>query len=92
MTDVDGDRQTLKPVTDSFDSDRDMRLHELKARIQRSDYHVDPGTVAAAVIRHAISHRRWWKPRTSILVPSACSSASGGPACTLPMHVSPTAD
>jgi hypothetical protein len=92
MTDVDRARQTLKPVDPALDSERAMRLHELKTRIQRSDYDVDPGTVAAAVLRHAVSHRRWWKPRTSMLTPPACSSASGGPARTLPMNVSATAD
>jgi hypothetical protein len=92
MTDVDRECQALKPMTNSFDSDRDMRLHELKARIQRSDYDVDPGTVAAALLRHAVSYRRWWNPRTSMLLPPALNTASGGPACTLPMHVRPTAD
>jgi hypothetical protein len=69
-----------------------MRLHELKTRVQRAEYHVDPATVAAALIRHAISHRRWWNPHTSILTPLALNTASAGPARTLPIQVTGAAD
>jgi anti-sigma28 factor (negative regulator of flagellin synthesis) len=32
-----------------------MRTHELKLRIQRADYQVDPAVVAEAMLRHAVS-------------------------------------
>jgi hypothetical protein len=69
-----------------------MRLQELKMRIQRADYYIDPATVAAALIRHAVSHRRWWNPRTATLLPLALNTASAGPCRTLPIHVSAAAD
>ena len=92
LTPVDEQPPTLKPAHAAFDSDHAMRLQELKTRVQRSDYHVDPATVAVAIIRHAVSHRRWWNPRTSFGTPPALSTTSAGPSWTLPIHVSGAAD
>lgn len=82
----------LKATGTAFDSDRAMRLQEIKARVQRSDYVVDPPAVAMAMIRHAVSQRRWWNPRTFCGVPAALSTSAGGPSATLPTHVSGAAD
>jgi hypothetical protein len=69
-----------------------MRTHELKLRVQRADYIVDPAVVAAAIIRHVISHRRCWNPRTVCGIPAVLSTTSGGPSRTLPIQVSGAAD
>jgi len=70
-----------------FDSCRAMRTQELKLRIQRADYVVDPDVVAEAMLRHAVSHRRWWNPVAVCALPPADSRASGAPAATDPTHV-----
>jgi hypothetical protein len=82
----------LKKTGAALDSDRGMRTQELKLRVQRADYVVDPALVAAAIIRHAISHRRCWKPRTVRRTPPALSTTSGGPSPTVPTQVSGAAD
>ncbi len=92
MTPVDPGSPGLKQCDAAFDSDRAMRLQELKARIQRSDYVIDPAAVAAAMLRHAVSQRRWWNPRTSFLTPPALSTTSGGPSATWPIQVKRAAD
>lgn len=76
----------------AFDSNRAMRTQELKLRVQRSDYIVDPVAVARAIIRHSISYRRWWNPRMVCAAPAALSLTSGGPSVRLPIQVSGTAD
>jgi hypothetical protein len=91
-TPVDAKRDALKENGTAFDSDRAMRLQELKMRVQRADYEVDPPTVAVAMIRHAVSQRRWWNPRTFCATPPAFSTSAGGPAATVPIHVSGAAD
>jgi hypothetical protein len=68
-----------------------MHTHELKLRIQRADYIVDPGAVAEAMFRHALSHRRWWNPIAVRVIPLADSSTSAGPATTDPIHVTAAA-
>ncbi len=78
----------LKRGPVALDEDHAMRLQELKDRVQRSDYAVDPAAVAAAIIRHTVSYRRWWNPRASCFTPPALSTSSGGPASTLPIQVS----
>ena len=35
-----------------------------RLRVQRADYVVDPAAVADAMMRHAVSQRRWWNPRS----------------------------
>ena len=82
----------LKRSDPAFDTERAMRMQELKLRVQHADYVIDPPTVATAMIRHAVSQRRWWNPRTSRLTPAALSATSGGPAATSPIHVSGAAD
>jgi hypothetical protein len=67
-------------------------MQELKLRVQRADYVVDPEVVAAAIIRHAISQRRCWKPRTVLRTPPALSTTSAGPSQTVPIQVSGAAD
>jgi len=89
---VDRGASALKRGDDAFDTDRAMRIRQLKLQVQRADYVVDPPMVAAAMIRHAVSQRRWWNPRTSRATPAASSTTSGGPSATSPIHVSATAD
>lgn len=74
-----------------LDSCRAMRTQELKLRIQRADYHVDPLVVAAAMLRHAVSHRRWWNPIAVRATPPDASATWGSPATTDPIHVNGTA-
>jgi hypothetical protein len=71
---------------------RGMRVQELKQRVQRADYVIDPGLVATALIRHAISYRRCWNPRTVCGTPAVLSTSSGGPSLTLPIQVRGAAD
>jgi hypothetical protein len=82
----------LKQSARALDSGRGMRTQELKLRVQRADYVVDPAVVAAAMIRHAISHRRCWNPRTVCRTPPALSTTSAGPSPTVPIQVSGAAD
>jgi hypothetical protein len=89
---VDATAAALKQTRPALDSDRGMQTQELKLRVQRADYVVDPEVVAAAIIRHAISHRRCWKPRTVLRTPPALSTTSGGPSSTVPTQVSGVAD
>jgi hypothetical protein len=89
---VDATPATLKQTRPALDSDRGMQTQELKLRVQRADYVVDPQVVAAAIIRHAISHRRCWKPRTVLGTPPAHSTTSAGPSPTVPIQVSGVAD
>jgi len=74
-----------------LDSCRAMRIQELKLRIQRADYVVDPVVVAEAILRHAVSHRRWWNPVAVCATPPADSATAGSPAMTHPTHVNGTA-
>jgi len=82
----------LKRTGEGFDTERAMRMQELKLRVQRADYVIDPPLVATAMIRHAVSQRRWWNPRTSRATPASRSTTSGGPSATSPIHVSGAAD
>lgn len=82
----------LKRDGDPLDISRGMRMQELKLRIQRADYIVDPVLVAEAMLRHAISHRRCWKPRASWIAPSSTSSTFGGPSRTFPIQVNGAPD
>src|SRR5688500_14683688 len=77
----------LKRDPSMLDSCRAMRTQELKLRIQRADYVVDPIVVAEAMLRHAVSHRRWWNPVAVRATPPADSRTSGSPAFTDPTHV-----
>jgi hypothetical protein len=78
----------LKRGGGALDSCRAMRTHELRLRIQRADYVVDPALVAEAMFRHALSHRRWWNPVAACGRPAASMTTSGWPAVTEPIHVS----
>lgn len=77
---------------DSPDMSRGMRMQEIKLRVQRADYTVDPVLVAEAMLRHAVSHRRCWKPRASWAMPADSSSTFGGPSRTLPIQLNGAAD
>jgi hypothetical protein len=77
----------LKRDPVALDSCHAMRIHELKLRIARADYVVDPVAVAEAMLRHAVSHRRWWNPIALCAIPPADSATSGRPATTDPIHV-----
>ena len=91
-TPADWATAALKRDLRALDSRRAMRTHELKLRIERADYDVDPFILAEAMLRHAISHRRWWNPVASCNTPPADSATSGEPAMTRPIHVNGTAD
>ena len=82
----------LKRDGDRSDMCRGMRMQEIKLRVQRADYIVDPALVAEAMLRHALSHRRCWKPRAAWAIPADSSVTSGGPSRTLPIQVSGAAD
>ena len=83
---------SLKHHRDALDSSRGMRLQEIKQRVQSADYDVDPALVAEAMLRHALSQRRCWKPRTSCATPADSSSAFAGPSSTVPIQVTGAAD
>jgi hypothetical protein len=89
---VDPGAPALKPTDPAFDSEHAMRLDDLKMRVQRADYAIDPATVAVAMIRHSISQMRWWNPRTFCVTPAALSATAGGPSATMPIQVSGAAD
>ena len=82
----------LKPGAEALDTAAGMRLQDLKLRVQRADYVVDPALVAAAMLRHAVSHRRCWNPDVVCATPADSSRTSGGPSLTLPIQVSGAAD
>ena len=82
----------LKDNGVSLDTAAGMRLQELKLRVARADYVVDPALVAAAMLRHAVSQRRCWKPRVVCATPADSSTTSGAPSRTLPIQVSDVAD
>lgn len=87
---MDEHGDTLKRAGAALDSDRAMRIQELKHRVQCATYVVDPPVVALAMIRHSVSQRRWWNPRTSLRTPPARSTTSAGPCSTVPTQVSAT--
>lgn len=89
---ADGAGMVLKRGGAALDSGRAMRTQELKLRIQSADYVVDPAAVAEAMLRHALSQRRWWNPVAACATPSADSTTSGVPASTDPTHVNGAAD
>ena len=89
-TPADGTGAPLKRGPAALDSGSAMRTHELKLRIQRADYVVDPVAVAGAMLRHALSHRRWWNPIALRSVPPTDSTTPGSPATTEPIHDSAT--
>jgi hypothetical protein len=82
----------LKPGAEALDIPAGMRLQDLKLRVQRADYVVDPALVAAAMLRHAVSQRRCWNPRAVCATPPASSLTSGGPSIAVPIQVSPATD
>lgn len=90
-TPADGARPALKRGGGALDSCRAMRIHELRLRIQRADYVIDPVIVAEAMFRHALSQRRWWNPIAACGRPAASMTTSGWPATTEPIHVNGTA-
>ena len=89
---ADWTRISLKPIGPTLDSSIGMRTQELRLRVQRAEYAVEPAVVAEAMLRHAVSHRRWWNPRTVCAAPPADSTTSGGPSTVSPIHVNEAAD
>jgi hypothetical protein len=83
---------SLKRASGTLDTSRGMHMREIKQRVQRADYAVDPALVAEAMLRRAVSHRRCWNPRARWATPSASSSTPGGPSRTTPIQVSGAAD
>jgi hypothetical protein len=90
-TPADAADPALKREGISLDSGLAMRTHELRLRIEQSQYSIDPHAVADAMLRHAISHRRWWNPCGVRATPPADSVTPGGPSATTPTHVSSAA-
>lgn len=82
----------LKPDAHALDTCHGMRTQDLKLRIERANYEIDPAVVAEAMLRRAVSYRRCWNPRTDLTVPADLSSTFGGPSRTLPIQVSGAAD
>jgi hypothetical protein len=82
----------LKRDRDALDISGGMRMQDLKLRIERADYAVDPALVAEAMWRHAVSHRRCWKPRSGWATPADSSATSAGPSRATPIQVSGAAD
>lgn len=78
----------LKDRGASLDEELKMRLRELERRVRRADYEIDPRTIAHAMLRRAVSHRRCWKPASAWRLPPALSATSAGPSPTLPIQVS----
>lgn len=91
MTPADGGGAPLKRAGDALDSPSAMRVHELRLRVQRSEYVIDPVLVAEAMLRHALSHRRWWNPVVLCGIPALSMTSCARPAATEPTHVSPAA-
>ena len=88
MTPADRAGPALKRERDALDSASVIRTQELKLRIEQSEYTIDPNAVAAAMLRHAVSQRRWWNPTASRATPSSVSATPGAPSATDPIHVS----
>jgi hypothetical protein len=84
--------EPLKIDDDPLDISRGMRMQEIKLRVQRADYVVEPALVAEAMLRRAVSHRRCWKPRAAWATPADRSTTAGGPSWTLPIQVNRAAD
>jgi hypothetical protein len=82
----------LKHDDGALDTSPGMRMQELKLRVQLADYAVDPALVAEAMLRHAVSHRRCWNPRTAWATPADSSTRSPGPSWTVPIQVTGAAD
>ncbi len=83
---------SLKRDGGPLDTCREMRMQAIKLRVQRADYTVDPALVAEAMLRHAVSYRRCWKPPAAWATPPDRSSTPAGPAFTMPIQVSGAAD
>lgn len=77
----------LKRRGAALDSAHVPRTHELRLRIERSEYQVDPMLVAEAMLRQALSHRRWWKPLGVRAIPAADIVTTAGALVTDPIHV-----
>ena len=82
----------LKRDGDTLDTSRGMLMRELKLRVQRADYIIYPALVAEAMLRHAVSHRRCWNPRTAWATPADSSTRPAGPSWTVPIQVTDAAD
>lgn len=83
---------SLKREDAPLDTSREMRMQQIKQRVQSADYSVDPALVAEAMLRHAVSHRRCWKPRADWATPPDSNSTPGAASFTLPIQVSGAAD
>jgi hypothetical protein len=90
-TPADAAGSALKRETRALDSRRAMRTQELKRRVELAEYVVDPGAVADAMLRHAVSQRRWWNPLAVRSTPASDSATPGSPETTAPTHVSDAA-
>ena len=67
-------------------------MEEIKLRIQRANYVIDVAAVAEAMLRHAISHRRWWNPSVVCETPPDVNTTPEGPSATEPTQVNAAAD
>ena len=91
-TPADRTRPPLKCDARALDSGHAMRTQELKRRIELAEYVVDPAAVADAMLRRALSQRRWWNPLADCSTPASDSTTPGAPELTPPTHVSGAAD
>jgi hypothetical protein len=82
----------LKREGDPLDISSGMRMQDLKSRVQRADYTVDTTLVAEAMLRHAVTYRRCWNPRTAWATPADSNLTSGGPSRTVPIQLNGAAD
>ncbi len=78
----------VKGLRSALDTDRGMRIEDIKQRVERADYVVDPAVVAEAMLRRVVAYRRCWKPDSSWGTPPEQRLARGGPARTCPTQVS----
>ena len=84
--------ELLKRRGAALDTCRDMRTQDLKWRLEREDYVVDLALVAEAMLRHAVSYKRCWNPRTDRAMPADVNATFAGPSATVPIHVTRAAD
>ena len=84
--------KVLKASCAPLDTCRGMRTQDLKLRLERRDYDVDPALVAEAMLRRFVSYRRCWNPRRDWAMPADVNSTFTGPSTTAPIQVTGTAD
>lgn len=81
-----------------MDEDREQKVAEIKERVERGEYRVDPDVVADAILRRlwelAAERAERGTPQNECSYPNRSPAASvnltpAGPSRTRPIHVSP---